>query len=86
MAVLQGATRGGAEDGGDTKREKKSEAAALPEQKRKMGALHLVVMRWSSLVEWNMMTGWKKGLDSSNDGEENQPEFKKQKCPALPTR
>ena len=45
-AVLRGAARGGAEDRGETEREKKSEAAALREQRRKMGALHLVVVRW----------------------------------------
>ncbi|KAJ8645978.1 hypothetical protein MRB53_007726 [Persea americana] len=46
MEVLRGAARGGPEDGGETGREKKSEEAALREQRRKMGPLHLVVVRW----------------------------------------
>ncbi|KAJ8623940.1 hypothetical protein MRB53_032470 [Persea americana] len=50
MVVLRGVAGGGVEDVGETKREKKSEEAALHERRRKMAALHLVVVRWSLLV------------------------------------
>ncbi|KAJ8623935.1 hypothetical protein MRB53_032465 [Persea americana] len=46
MAVLRGVARGGVEDGGETEREKKSKEAALRKRRRKMAALHLVVVRW----------------------------------------
>ncbi|KAJ8647932.1 hypothetical protein MRB53_000955 [Persea americana] len=46
MAMLRGAACGGAEDGGKTEREKKSEAATLRKQKRKIRTLHLMVVRW----------------------------------------
>ncbi|XXG43492.1 hypothetical protein AAC387_Pa01g3518 [Persea americana] len=42
----RGVVHGGAEDGGETEREKKSEAVAFCKQRRKMGALHLLVVRW----------------------------------------